>query len=152
MTGNRRTAKVAAAIREVVSTTILFELRDPRVKNVTVLGVEVHPDLRSAKVHVSVMGEDKDIRLTMGGLTAARGFIQSRIAERIDMQYTPILTFVLDDGIKKSMDAERILRELAAERGELPATVDEVATADDAVDTDASLHDSNGIGDKPADD
>lgn len=121
--GNRRTAKVAEAIREVVSTTILFELRDPRVKSVTVLGVEVPNDLRTAKVHVSVMGEDKDVRLTMGGLTAARGFIQSRIANRLDLQYTPVLTFVLDDGIKQSMDAARILRELAEERGEVPPMV-----------------------------
>lgn len=117
--GSRRTAKIAEAIREVVSTTILFELRDPRIKNVTVLHVEVAGDLRSAKVSVSVMGEDKDIRLTMSGLTAARGFIQSKIASRLDLQYTPVLSFVLDDGVKKSIEASRILRELAAERGEV---------------------------------
>jgi ribosome-binding factor A len=116
--GNRRTARVAEAIREVVSTTILFELRDPRIRNVTVLGVEVPGDLRSAKVHVSVMGEDNVVRLSMGGLNAARGFIQSKIAERLDLQYTPVLTFVLDDGVKKSIEAARILRELAEQRAE----------------------------------
>jgi ribosome-binding factor A len=115
--GNRRTARVAEAIREVVSTTILFELRDPRITNVTVLSVEVPGDLRSARVHVSVMGEDKVVRLSMAGLTAARGFIQSRIADRLDLQYTPVLSFVLDDGIKKSIEAARILQELAEQRG-----------------------------------
>lgn len=128
--GNRRTARVAEAIREVVSTTILLELRDPRVKSVTVLGVEVPTDLRTAKVHVSVMGEEKHARLTMAGLNAARGFIQSRIADRLQLQYTPVLSFVLDDGIKKSMDAARILRELAEERGETePAQEDESCEA-----------------------
>jgi ribosome-binding factor A len=68
---------------------------------------------------VSVMGDDKVVRLSMAGLTAARGFIQSKIAERLDLQYTPVLTFVLDDGLKKSVEAARILRELAEERGEV---------------------------------
>jgi ribosome-binding factor A len=120
--GNRRTAKVAEAIREVVSTTILFKLRDPRVQSVTVLGVEVPTDLRTAKVHVSVMGEDRQIRLTMSGLEAARGFIQSQIADQLNLQYTPVLSFALDDGVKRSLEAARILRELAAERGELQET------------------------------
>lgn len=132
--GNRRTARVAEAIREVVSTTILFELRDPRIQNVTVLSVEVPGDLRSARVHVSVMGEDKVVRLSMAGLTAARGFIQSRIADRLDLQYTPVLSFVLDDGVKKSLEAARLLRELARERGELPPDPEDTADADDAGD------------------
>jgi ribosome-binding factor A len=132
--GNRRTARVAEAIREVVSTTILFELRDPRIRNVTVLGVEVPGDLRSAKVHVSVMGEDKVVRLSMAGLNAARGYIQSKIAERLDLQYTPVLTFVLDDGVKKSIEAARILRELAEQRGEVTSgeATSGGATSDDA--------------------
>lgn len=109
---SRRTLKVAEAIRETVSTLVLFELRDPRVKNVTVLGVEASPDLRSAKVFVSVMGDEKAQSLAMHGLTSARGFLQSKIAERIDLRYTPILSFVLDQGIKKSIEAARILREV----------------------------------------
>ena len=114
--GNRRTAKVAEAIREVVSSTILFELRDPRVKNVTVLNVEVPTDLRTAKVYVSVMGDEAEQRLSMSGLNGARGFIQSKVADRVNLRFTPILSFELDDGVKKSAVASRILRELAEER------------------------------------
>lgn len=66
--GSRRTAKVAEAVREQVATTILFGLKDPRVKNVTVTRVEVSPDLRSAKIYVSVMGDEKMQRLTLRGL------------------------------------------------------------------------------------
>lgn len=116
---SRRTLKVANAIRETVSTLILFELKDPRVKDVTVLGAEVGPDLRTAKIHVSVMGDDKAQSLTMHGLTSARGFLQSKIADRLQLRYTPILTFVLDQGVKKSIEAARILREV------LPPTEDE---------------------------
>jgi ribosome-binding factor A len=108
---HRRTAKVAQAIRQVVSTAILTELRDPRVKKVTVLNVEVPPDLRSAKVYVSVMGEEREGHLVLRGLQSARGFLQSRIADEIDLRWTPILEFVLDSGVKKSIETSKMLRE-----------------------------------------
>ncbi len=110
--GSRRTAKVAEAVREQVATTILFGLKDPRVKNVTVTRVEVSPDLRSAKVYVSVMGDEKMQRLTLHGLQSARGFLQAKLAERVQIRYTPILHFELDQGVKKSIEASRLLREV----------------------------------------
>ncbi|MCA9053340.1 MAG: 30S ribosome-binding factor RbfA [Planctomycetaceae bacterium] len=119
----RRTAKVAEAIREVVSSTILFELRDPRVQHVTILHVEVPSDLRTAKVYVSVMGTDSEQQLCLHGLNSSRGFLQRKIADKLDLRYTPVLTFVLDDGIKKSIEASRILRELA-EQGEFASDGD----------------------------
>jgi ribosome-binding factor A len=103
---------MAAAIREVVSMAILAELRDPRVADVTVTGVEVTPDLRTAKVHVSVMGDETKQRLCLHGLTSSAGFLQSKLAERIETRYTPRLTFVLDQGVKKSLEVARILREV----------------------------------------
>ena len=109
---SRRTAKVAQALLEAVSSTILFGLKDPRVKNVTVTNVEVSGDLRSAKVHVSVMGDDGMQSLCMRGLNSARGFLQSKVADRLQTRYTPVLTFVLDPGIKRSIEASRLLREI----------------------------------------
>jgi ribosome-binding factor A len=108
---SRRTAKVAEAIRETVSTTILFELKDPRVRNVTVIGAEVSADLRNAKVFVSVMGDEKAQALTLHGLESARGFIQSKVGDRLQIKHTPILKFVLDRGVKLSAAASAILRE-----------------------------------------
>jgi ribosome-binding factor A len=108
-------AKVAEAIRETVSTTILFGLKDPRVKFVTVIGAEVSPDLRSAKVYVSVMGDEKVQGLTMRGLESARGFLQSKVADRLQTRYTPILKFVLDPGVKLSAQASATLRECLPE-------------------------------------
>jgi ribosome-binding factor A len=108
----RRTAKVAAAIRQVVSTAILMELRDPRVKGVTVLNVEVPTDLRTAKVYITVLGDEKSARLSLKGLEAARGWIQSRIADELQLRLTPILSFVIDPGVKKSIEVSRLLREI----------------------------------------
>jgi ribosome-binding factor A len=109
---SRRLLKAAEAIREVVSMAILTEMRDPRVKNVTVVGVDVAPDMRSAKVAVSIMGSDKNQQLVLRGLQHAAGFLQSKIAERIDTRYTPKLTFVMDKGVKHSLEVQRILNEV----------------------------------------
>jgi ribosome-binding factor A len=109
---SRRLLKAASAIREVVSMAILTELRDPRVKNVTVIGVEVLPDMKSAKVLVSIMGDEKQQKLSLAGLQNAAGFLQKEIAEKIETRYTPKLTFVLDKGVKNSLEVARILHEV----------------------------------------
>ena len=109
---SRRVLKVAEAIREVVGMAILAELRDPRVHDVTVTYVEVSPDLRQAKVHVSVMGDEKTQQLAVRGLQHAAGFLQSKVGNRIETRYTPKLQFVLDLGVKRSLEVARILREV----------------------------------------
>jgi ribosome-binding factor A len=109
---SRRTLKVAEAIREVVSTAILMELKDPRVQDVTVTHVEASGDLRYAKVHVSVMGSDTKQQLCLRGLQHAAGFLQSKVGDRLEMRFTPRLTFLLDQGVKKSIEVARILREV----------------------------------------
>lgn len=109
---SRRSQKVAEAIREVVSMAILAELKDPRVRDVTVTYVEVSGDLRYAKVHVSVMGDETHQNLTLAGLRSAAGFLQAKCAQRIDTRFTPRLQFVLDQGVKKSIEIARILSEV----------------------------------------
>lgn len=106
---------MAQAILEQVSSTILFSMKDPRVKNVTVTHVDPSPDMRSAKVYVSVMGDDKEQRLCMQGLNSARGFLQAKVADRLQTRYTPILKFILDPGIKQSIEASKILNEVLTE-------------------------------------
>jgi ribosome-binding factor A len=109
---SRRVQKAAAAIREAVSKSILFDLKDPRVKNVTVTFVEVAPDLRAAKIHVSVMGDETKQNLAIHGLQNAAGFLQARLNDQIETRYTPRLTFVLDLGVKQSIEISRILQEV----------------------------------------
>jgi ribosome-binding factor A len=112
MPSSRRVQKAAQAIRESVSRSILFDLKDPRVKAVTVTSVEVSPDMRAAKVHVSVMGDETQQNLTLHGLQSAAGFLQAKLAERIETRYTPRLTFMLDLGVKHSIEISRILQEV----------------------------------------
>ncbi len=91
---------------------ILAELKDPRVQDVTVTYVEISPDLRHAKVHVSIMGDAKKEQLSLRGLQNAAGFLQSKVAARLETRYTPRLTFVLDQGVKRSIEVARILKEV----------------------------------------
>jgi ribosome-binding factor A len=108
----RRLLKAAEAVRGVVSMAILTEVRDPRVKDVTVTGVEMAPDMRSATVFVSVMGNAAREQLALRGLANAAGFLQSRIADRIETRYTPRLRFEVDAGVKHSLEIARVLGEV----------------------------------------
>ena len=111
---SRRAERAAEAIRETVSMTVLFGLRDPRIKNVTVLGAEVTADLRAAKIFVTIMGDAKAQSLAMHGLNSAKGFIQAKVADRLQTKYTPVISFVLDPSVKKSIEVSRMLQSVLA--------------------------------------
>ena len=122
---SRRVLKAAEAIREVVSMAILTEVRDPRVKNVTVTMVELSADMKSAKIHVSIMGDEKQQKLTLIGLQNSAGFLQSRIADRIETRYTPRLVFEIDKGVKNSLEVARILAEVLPKPASLPMAMED---------------------------
>ena len=130
---SRRVQKAAEAIREVVSMSILAELNDPRVQGVTVTYVEVTGDMRQAKVHVSVMGDDKEQELCLHGLRSSAGFLQSKCAKRINTRYTPRLQFVLDQGVKKSIEISKLLDSVLPE-----AATEEFETLDESIDASES--------------
>lgn len=113
---------------------ILAELNDPRVRDVTVTYVEVSGDLRQAKVHVSIMGDETRQQLSLRGLQNAAGFLQAKCAKRIDMRYTPRLEFLLDQGVKKSIAIAQILAEVLPRE---PASED---TDDDVEESAAGDH------------
>jgi ribosome-binding factor A len=114
---SHRSLRVAEAIREVVSSAILFEVSDPRVTGITVLRSEVTGDLRNATVFVSIMGSDSEQKLAMKGLESASGFLQAKVAARLQTRTTPHLTFKRDVGIKRSIEMSKIIDEALA--GEL---------------------------------
>jgi len=114
----RRLLKAAEAIREVVSMAILVDLTDPRIADVTVTYVEVAPDMRLARVHVSIMGDETKQNLCLRGLESASGFLQNKVGNRIDTRYTPKLKFVIDQGVKHSLAVARILNEVLPDRDE----------------------------------
>ena len=106
---------------------ILTDLKDPRIQDVTVTFVEISPDMRLARVHVSVMGDETKQQLSLKGLQNSAGFLQQKIANRIDTRYTPKLKFVLDKGIKNAFAVTRILDEVLPDSDE---------DASDAIDED----------------
>ncbi len=105
---------MAEAIREVISSAILFEVADPRVHSVTVLRVEVSSDLRTATVYVSIMGNDTERKQTYRGLIHATGFLQARMAARLQTRFTPILSFKHDESVKKSVEVSRLIEQALA--------------------------------------
>jgi ribosome-binding factor A len=109
---SRRVLKAAQAIREVVSMAIITDLKDPRIRDVTVTLVEVSPDMRQAKVNVSVMGDQTKQDLCLRGLQSSAGFLQQKVGKRIDTRYTPRIQFVLDKGIKHALMVTRILEDV----------------------------------------
>ncbi len=111
---SHRSLRMAEAIREVVSSAILFEVSDPRVTGVTVLRAEVAGDLRNASVYVSIMGTQSEQELAMRGLQSAAGFLQAKVAARLQTRTTPHLTFKRDVGIKRSIEMSQIIEEALA--------------------------------------
>ncbi len=134
---SRRLLKAAEAIREVVASAILTELADPRVRDVTVTGVKVTPDMREAKVAVSVRGDEAQEKLSLHGLRNAAGYLQSKIAERIDSRYIPRLQFEIDKGMHNAMEVGEILAKIRRER-----EAEEAAAPGDAGQTEAAANET----------
>ncbi|MEO8689023.1 MAG: 30S ribosome-binding factor RbfA [Solirubrobacteraceae bacterium] len=107
--------RVDEAVREVLSGAITQELKDPRVGFVTVTAVETSPDLRHARVFVSVLGDEGQRERSMDGLRAAHGYLQRRLNEELRIKHTPSLDFIYDDSVDRSL---RIQTLLERERGE----------------------------------
>ena len=135
---SHRSLRMAEAIREVVSTSILFDVSDPRVRGITVLRVEVSSDLRSAIAFVSVMGTETQQKLAMSGLRHATGFLQAKMANRLQTRFTPVLTFKVDESIKKSVEISRIIDDALA--SDLRHEAD-----DDEADNDGDKDDGTGL-------
>jgi ribosome-binding factor A len=106
-----RMRRVNEAVREVVSARIAEGLRDPRIGFVTVTAVETSPDLRHARVFVSVLGSDVERADTMAGLDSAHGVLQQAVGTELRMKRTPTLQFVFDESIDRGMRITELLDE-----------------------------------------
>jgi ribosome-binding factor A len=111
---SERMRRVNEAVREVVSEAI-GELKDPRIGFVTVTGVETSPDLRHARVFVSVLGSEAKRRKTLAGLAAAHGVLQARVARALRMKRTPQLAFEYDPTVERGVRMTKLIDELAPE-------------------------------------
>ena len=114
--GSRRVEQVARALQREVSQAVLGELKDPRIGFVTVTRVEPAADLRTARVYVSVLGDEKAEALTLHGLRHAVGRIQALVGQRLRMRYFPALEFRVDESVKATFRLSRLLEENKSER------------------------------------
>jgi ribosome-binding factor A len=112
-----RMRRVDEALRQVISDALASELKDPRVGFVTVTDVRTSPDLRHARVYVSVLGDDGDTSSehqradTLAGLQSAHGFLQAQISGQLHLKRTPALEFVYDETTDRAMRLEELLEE-----------------------------------------
>ena len=110
--------RVDEAIRQVIGDAVAGGLKDPRVGFTTVTDVRTSPDLRHARVYVSVLGEDGGPSLppareaTLAGLRHAHGFLQARVARELRLKRTPALEFFYDDTTDRALRVEQILDEI----------------------------------------
>ena len=106
-----RMRRVNEAIRQVLSDALAGELKDPRVGFVTVTHVDTSPDLRHARVYVSVLGATADREATLDGLRSAHGFLQGRVGGELRLKHTPTLSFFHDDTAERAQRLERLMDE-----------------------------------------
>ena len=111
-----RMRRVDEAVREVLSDAITKQVKDPRVGFVTVTAVETAPDLRRARVFVSVLGDDGVRKRSMAGLQSAHGVLQRVVARELRLKHTPTLEFLYDDTSERGMRIAELIDREAGER------------------------------------
>ena len=103
--------RVNEALREVLSARLARGLKDPRIGFVTVTAVETSPDLRHARVYVSVLGEESEREETLAGLASSHGYLQAEVARQMRMKRTPTLEFRHDDSIDRGFRIAKLLED-----------------------------------------
>ncbi len=104
-----RMRRVNEVMREVIGSAIATELQDPRIGFVTVTSVETSPDLRTARVYVSVLGGESEREATLAGLRSSHAVLQSAIADQMRIKRTPTLRFHYDETPERGMRLSRLL-------------------------------------------
>jgi ribosome-binding factor A len=107
--GSDRLRRVDEAVRQVLSDAVTQDLKDPRIGFVTVTAVRTSPDLRHARVFVSVLGEQAERQATLDGLRSAHGFLQRRVATELRLKHTPTLAFEYDETIDRAMRVSELI-------------------------------------------
>ncbi len=111
MAGGDRMRRIDEVMRKVIGSAIASDLEDPRIGFVTVTSVKTSPDLRSARVYVSVLGDEEDRSRTLDALAASRTKLQAAIAREVRIKHTPTLKFSYDDSLERGVRLTRLLEE-----------------------------------------
>lgn len=107
----KRSQRVRDLIREEVADIIMYKLKDPRVGFVTVTGVDLSPDLKNAKIFVSILKEEER-EATLDALTSSKAFMRATLAKRLKMKFIPHLDFRLDSSIEYGFKIDKLLKEV----------------------------------------
>ena len=135
----RRTRQVGVMLREELDDIIRREVKDPRIGFMSITNVDVPPDLRTARVYISVLGTDQERRDTLDALRSAAGFIRHHLKPRLRMRQIPDLEFRDDRSMEYAEQISATLRELKSADAERPAVSDgELVSERDAPDSGAS--------------
>ncbi|MDD3243353.1 MAG: 30S ribosome-binding factor RbfA [Eubacteriales bacterium] len=110
---NKRRDMIAGEMQKVLSAIIAEEVKDPSVPLMcSVMGVEVAADMSFAKVRVSVLGDEQALQQAVDALNRASGFIRKQLGMRIDLRYTPKLSFVGDQSVQHSIEIQKVLEKI----------------------------------------
>jgi ribosome-binding factor A len=112
-----RTVRVDELLKQEIAR-LFLDLKDPRVGFTTVMDVRTSPDLRHARVYVSVLGDEPEKQATLAALHGARGYIRARLGEDLTLKYLPELHFELDRTLEQAARIEELLEDLPAEEEE----------------------------------
>lgn len=118
MLAGKRSARVGEQLFKEIAELIEYRVKDPRVRGVTLTGVDMADDLKFAKVYYSVLGDEVDLEDTQKGLLSAKGFIKREIGRRMELRYVPELDFRHDPSLKRGEKMEKLLDRLIPEEPE----------------------------------
>ncbi|MDX2034137.1 MAG: 30S ribosome-binding factor RbfA [Blastocatellia bacterium] len=117
-----RAQKMGEDLRQLLSGIIAQEIKDPRVGFATITNVKLSPDLRYARVMISVLGDPQEKQETLAALTRAAGFIRRQVGARIRLRYIPEITFAYDDTIEQGDRMMQLIEEIKKELPVSPET------------------------------
>ena len=112
---SRRQRQVGELLHEEISQLLQREVKDPRLGFVTVTGVDVSPDLRQARVYVTVLGDKEDAKKALAGLASAASYFRSILRHTLSLRYIPELTFKFDTSLEQGMRIDALLDQIEHE-------------------------------------
>lgn len=108
-----KNTRINAEVQRVLSNLIIRELKDPRINPMTsIVSVEVAPDLKTAKIYISVLGDEASKESTLHGLRSAASFLRGQLAKELNLRNTPELIFVLDNSIEYGVNITKLIDEV----------------------------------------
>lgn len=114
----KRSVRVAEAIRNELSIMLIEKVRDPKIAAVSISRVLVTDDLKYARIYYTVLAKDRQAHLAAKGLERAKGFMRSHLAKTLNLRFTPALQFFYDETAEKVQEVEKLFREIAQEKKE----------------------------------